>query len=260
MRILNHTDPRMTALQDEGLEVHCKVQMLEVYNEKVRDLLVPMNGNSKDGKSRHHPEVHVHPKLGVYVKGVADEPVDSFENCVQLIEYGNTMKTVAATAMNAKSSRAHTIFKLMVEKRNLFAHGGKLEVNTRVQIVRLFEAMNRADQDLRGGRNSTNQTNQIDASCHEYTFFFCLIQFNLRAVTRLLLDISRQRIFVLAGLIASLVILTCGCFWGYRRKSEAGDLEIGTDDLDEVWFRKPAPPGSPASPSPKGLPKGPRRS
>lgn len=31
--------------------------------------------------------------------------------------YGNTMKTVAATAMNAKSSRAHTIFKLMVEKR-----------------------------------------------------------------------------------------------------------------------------------------------
>ena len=30
MRILNHTDPRMTDLQDEGLEVHCKVQMLEV--------------------------------------------------------------------------------------------------------------------------------------------------------------------------------------------------------------------------------------
>ena len=83
------------------------------------------------------------------MKGVADEPVDSFENCVQLIEslenlttaiavdslvvlqlavvllgpenprYGNTMKTVAATAMNAKSSRAHTIFKLMVEKRDL---------------------------------------------------------------------------------------------------------------------------------------------
>lgn len=59
----------------------------------------------KDGKSKQHPEVHVHPKLGVqlgahssktgqlesnsklrYVKGVADEPVDSFENCVQLIE------------------------------------------------------------------------------------------------------------------------------------------------------------------------------
>ncbi|CAK9101901.1 Kinesin-like protein KIF13B (Kinesin-like protein GAKIN) [Durusdinium trenchii] len=117
LRLMNDLFSEMTALQDEGLEVHCKVQMLEVYNEKVRDLLVPMNGNSKDGKSRHHPEVHVHPKLGVYVKGVADEPVDSFENCVQLIEYGNTMKTVAATAMNAKSSRAHTIFKLMVEKR-----------------------------------------------------------------------------------------------------------------------------------------------
>ncbi|CAK9098197.1 unnamed protein product [Durusdinium trenchii] len=130
------------------------------------------------------------------------------------------------------------------------AHSLTLEATAeRVAEHRLFEAMNRADQDLRGGRNSTNQTNQIDASCHECSWF-----------DRLLLDISRQRIFVLAGLIASLVILTCGCFWGYRRKSEAGDLEIGTDDLDEVWFRKPAPPGSPASPSPKGLPKGPRRS
>eukprot|EP00439_Symbiodinium_sp_Y106_P062254 s2597_g9.t1 len=110
---------QMADLQSQGSEVHCKVQMLEVYNEKVRDLLVPMSGKDggKDGKSRQHPEVHVHPKLGVYVKGVADEPVESFENCVQLIEYGNTMKTVAATAMNAKSSRAHTIFKLMVEKR-----------------------------------------------------------------------------------------------------------------------------------------------
>jgi len=121
LRLMNDLFTEMTTLQNEGSEVHCKVQMLEVYNEKVRDLLVPMNSKetSKDGSkaARQHPEVHVHPKLGVYVKGVADEPVDSFENCVQLIEYGNTMKTVAATAMNAKSSRAHTIFKLMVEKR-----------------------------------------------------------------------------------------------------------------------------------------------
>jgi len=120
LRLMNDLFTEMTTLQNEGSEVHCKVQMLEVYNEKVRDLLVPMNSKeNKDGSkaARQHPEVHVHPKLGVYVKGVADEPVDSFENCVQLIEYGNTMKTVAATAMNAKSSRAHTIFKLMVEKR-----------------------------------------------------------------------------------------------------------------------------------------------
>jgi len=119
LRLMNDLFAEMADLQSQGSEVHCKVQMLEVYNEKVRDLLVPMSGKDggKDGKSRQHPEVHVHPKLGVYVKGVADEPVESFENCVQLIEYGNTMKTVAATAMNAKSSRAHTIFKLMVEKR-----------------------------------------------------------------------------------------------------------------------------------------------
>eukprot|EP00931_Biecheleriopsis_adriatica_P073829 TRINITY_DN48042_c0_g1_i1.p1 TRINITY_DN48042_c0_g1~~TRINITY_DN48042_c0_g1_i1.p1 ORF type:complete len:1119 (+),score=211.71 TRINITY_DN48042_c0_g1_i1:151-3507(+) len=115
LRLMHDLFDEMAAQQQQGSEVHCKVQMLEVYNEKIHDLLCTPSKDRGGGKAK--AEVHVHPKLGVYVKNVVDEPVESFDKCLQLIEYGNTMKTVAATAMNAKSSRAHTIFKLMVEKR-----------------------------------------------------------------------------------------------------------------------------------------------
>merc|ERR1719160_1627053 len=44
--------------------------------------------------------------------------VESFKDCADLINYGNTMKTVAATAMNSKSSRAHTIFVIRFDKND----------------------------------------------------------------------------------------------------------------------------------------------
>mmetsp|Transcript_33302 Transcript_33302/g.62198 ORF Transcript_33302/g.62198 Transcript_33302/m.62198 type:complete len:286 (-) Transcript_33302:2-859(-) len=112
LRLLSDIFEEAQRLQRQGSATLLKVQMLEVYNEKVKDLLLPHGNNQKN-----HPDVHVHPKLGVYLKGVTEEAVESFEHCVRLVEYGNTMKTVAATAMNAKSSRAHTVFKLALEKR-----------------------------------------------------------------------------------------------------------------------------------------------
>mmetsp|Transcript_15676 Transcript_15676/g.36754 ORF Transcript_15676/g.36754 Transcript_15676/m.36754 type:complete len:916 (-) Transcript_15676:181-2928(-) len=93
-----------------GSETHHTVEMIEIYNEKIKDLLAPKS-------STQVPDVRVHPKFGAYMTGVTEEVVESLEQCVKLIEFGNAMKTVAATAMNSKSSRAHTIFRLKMEKR-----------------------------------------------------------------------------------------------------------------------------------------------
>jgi len=108
--------------RDTGSTIHIKVQMLEVYNEKIKDLLLPHGLKSEpmtsgSAEPAQKPDVHVHPVLGVYLKGVTEEAVDNCEHVLRLIDYGNTMKTVAATAMNAKSSRAHTVFKLSMEKK-----------------------------------------------------------------------------------------------------------------------------------------------
>jgi len=112
LRLLHDLFEQGARLQEEGCTMHFRVQMLEVYNDKIRDLLLPT-----DSENRKSPEVHLHPQHGVYVRGMTEDVVESFHECIKLIEYGNTMKTVAATAMNSKSSRGHTIFKLMLEKR-----------------------------------------------------------------------------------------------------------------------------------------------
>jgi len=106
-------------------EVQVRLQMLEVYNEKIRDLIAgkapagassPGSGaraGSKD--ARQQPEVRVHPKHGVYVTGAVEPSVASLEEALKLLACGDAAKSVAETAMNRKSSRAHTVIKLHVE-------------------------------------------------------------------------------------------------------------------------------------------------
>lgn len=102
----------------QGLTSSLTVQMLEVYNEKIKDLLVKCP--CPPGwvcQCTNKVDVHMHPKFGVYLKGAGEETVETLERCIEVIDYGNSNKTVAATAMNAKSSRGHTVFKLKMERR-----------------------------------------------------------------------------------------------------------------------------------------------
>lgn len=70
--------------------------MLEIYNEKVRDLLNP---SDKKGGLR----VRQHPKKGFYADGLKTVPVSDYKDIEQRMEEGTTNRTVAATNMNATS-------------------------------------------------------------------------------------------------------------------------------------------------------------
>mmetsp|Transcript_34115 Transcript_34115/g.79574 ORF Transcript_34115/g.79574 Transcript_34115/m.79574 type:complete len:883 (+) Transcript_34115:104-2752(+) len=90
-------------------QVHCRAQILEVYNEKLRDLLC-------DKDSAKAPEIHVHPRVGVYVDGAIDVQIDSMEQLQKVLDTGMSRASVASTARNPKSSRGHVIFRLLMEK------------------------------------------------------------------------------------------------------------------------------------------------
>ncbi|KAI8992598.1 hypothetical protein BDB01DRAFT_832888 [Pilobolus umbonatus] len=93
------------------LDFQVEVSFIEIYNEKVRDLLNPRNkGNLK---------VREHPVLGPYVQDLSRLAVDSFENIDQLMDEGNKARTVAATNMNETSSRSHSVFTIFVTQRIL---------------------------------------------------------------------------------------------------------------------------------------------
>ena len=65
---------------------------LQIYNEKVRDLLNPKNtGNLR---------VREHPSLGPYVEDLSKLAVGSYDDMMTLMDEGNKARTVAATAMN----------------------------------------------------------------------------------------------------------------------------------------------------------------
>ncbi|KAJ5091151.1 hypothetical protein NUU61_006021 [Penicillium alfredii] len=97
--------------EDKSLNCTVEVTYLEIYNERVRDLLNPSNkGNLK---------VREHPSTGPYVEDLAKLVVRSFEEIENLMDEGNKARTVAATNMNETSSRSHAVFTLtLTQKRH----------------------------------------------------------------------------------------------------------------------------------------------
>lgn len=87
----------------EKVEFEVTFSMLEIYNENVHDLLNPKSGKKSGLKVRQHP------KKGFYAEGLTFAPVNSYKQIAQQTEEGTMNRTVAATNMNATSSRAHTI-------------------------------------------------------------------------------------------------------------------------------------------------------
>ncbi|XP_034030866.1 kinesin-like protein KIF13A isoform X2 [Thalassophryne amazonica] len=92
---------------NEAHSFKVEVSYMEIYNEKVRDLLDPKG-------SRQSLKVREHKVLGPYVDGLSQLAVTNFEDIEVLMSEGNKSRTVAATNMNEESSRSHAVFSIIV--------------------------------------------------------------------------------------------------------------------------------------------------
>ncbi len=114
-----------TMQQDKNLRCTVEVSYLEIYNERVRDLLNPTTkGNLK---------VREHPSTGPYVEDLAKLVVGSFQEIENLMDEGNKARTVAATNMNETSSRSHAVFTLMLTQKR-FDPDTKMEMEKAAKI------------------------------------------------------------------------------------------------------------------------------
>ncbi|XP_054474023.1 kinesin-like protein KIF13B isoform X2 [Anoplopoma fimbria] len=93
------------AREGEGFTV--EVSYMEIYNEKVRDLLDP-KGN------RQALRVREHKVMGPYVDGLSRLAVACYKDIESLMSEGNKSRTVAATNMNEESSRSHAVFNIIL--------------------------------------------------------------------------------------------------------------------------------------------------
>ena len=93
-----------------NIEYTVRVSYMEIYMERIRDLLVPHNDNLP---------VHEEKSRGVYVKGLLEVYVSSVQEVYEVMRRGGQARAVAATNMNQESSRSHSIFVVTITQKNL---------------------------------------------------------------------------------------------------------------------------------------------
>ncbi|KAL2083296.1 hypothetical protein ACEWY4_021069 [Coilia grayii] len=138
-RICEGLFSRITHLsQADHTSFHTAVSYLEIYKERVRDLL-------SEGRCLR---VREHPVEGPYVEGLSTPQVHSYSDVEKLMEKGNGSRVTASTAMNDTSSRSHAIFTINFRQAQLDAEQPS-ETTSKVHLVDLVGS-ERADA-ARGG-------------------------------------------------------------------------------------------------------------
>ena len=108
--------PRMVSLvfsqilaAPNDIEFTVKISMIEIYMEKIRDLLDPSKTDLK---------IRDHPKKGIYIESVMETFVTEESEVYELLHLGNQNRAIGCTDMNAQSSRSHSCFIVTVEQKN----------------------------------------------------------------------------------------------------------------------------------------------
>ncbi|DAZ97813.1 TPA: hypothetical protein N0F65_002483 [Lagenidium giganteum] len=97
---------------DENIEFIVKVSYIEIYMERVRDLLDPY-------KSKVNLQVREDAQRGIFVEGMTEICVTSDDELLSTMRDGAANRAVAATGMNEGSSRSHSVFMVTLYQRNL---------------------------------------------------------------------------------------------------------------------------------------------
>uniref|UniRef100_A0A8C2ZZY8 Kinesin-like protein KIF14 n=1 Tax=Cyclopterus lumpus TaxID=8103 RepID=A0A8C2ZZY8_CYCLU len=117
---------RLASMINEEVKCHVEMSYFEVYNEKIHDLLVTRD----EPNQRTMPlRVREHPVHGPYVADLSG-----------WLELGNKQRATAATGMNDKSSRSHSVFTLiMTQTQTEFVEGEEHEhsITSRINLVDL---------------------------------------------------------------------------------------------------------------------------
>ncbi|CAD5189885.1 unnamed protein product [Musa acuminata subsp. malaccensis] len=110
-----------------------RVSYMEIYNEEINDLLTL--GNQK-------LPIHESLERGFFVAGLREEIVNSAEQVFELLKHGEANRHFGETNMNARSSRSHTIFRMVIEssKRNPMNLGDVSNTDAiRVSVLNLVD-------------------------------------------------------------------------------------------------------------------------
>ncbi|XP_062964604.1 kinesin-like protein KIF1A isoform X16 [Cynocephalus volans] len=135
---------RINDTSNDNMSYSVEVSYMEIYCERVRDLLNPKNkGNLR---------VREHPLLGPYVEDLSKLAVTSYNDIQDLMDSGNKARTVAATNMNETSSRSHAVFNIIFTQKR---HDAETNITTeKVSKVSLVDLAGSERADSTGAKGT----------------------------------------------------------------------------------------------------------
>eukprot|EP00038_Savillea_parva_P008289 m.175984 g.175984 ORF g.175984 m.175984 type:complete len:966 (+) comp14087_c0_seq1:281-3178(+) len=130
-RICNELFQRIAQNDDPNVKFRVECSYMEIYNERVRDLLA-MSDNKVNLKVREHKI------LGPYVEGLRSFATKDFNAMNALILEGIKSRVTATTAMNDQSSRSHAVFNITLTESTFDTMSGNTgEKTSRISLVDL---------------------------------------------------------------------------------------------------------------------------
>uniref|UniRef100_A0A8C8UN64 Kinesin-like protein KIF14 n=2 Tax=Peromyscus maniculatus bairdii TaxID=230844 RepID=A0A8C8UN64_PERMB len=123
--------------QTSEVSFHLEMSFFEVYNEKIHDLLVCKGEN---GQRKQPLRVREHPVSGPYVEALSMNVVSSYSDIQSWLALGNKQRATAATGMNDKSSRSHSVFTLvMTQTKTELVEGEEHDhrITSRINLIDL---------------------------------------------------------------------------------------------------------------------------
>ncbi|CAL5870804.1 uncharacterized protein PFLUO_LOCUS5044 [Penicillium psychrofluorescens] len=92
------------------ISYNVRVSYFEVYNEHVRDLLVPRTDPP------HYLRIRESPSEGPYVKDLTEVTARNYTELMKFMRKGDMSRTTASTKMNDTSSRSHAVFTITLKQ------------------------------------------------------------------------------------------------------------------------------------------------
>ena len=135
-RIASLDDSSAGGSQSVSESACVEISYFEIYNEKIHDLL----GEASGGGKRPPLKVREHPQFGPYVVDLSIHGVTSYEDLQGWLTVGNSQRATAATGMNEKSSRSHSIFSVILtqtQEETVNEEHHKLSRRSKINLVDL---------------------------------------------------------------------------------------------------------------------------
>ncbi|KAA8565649.1 hypothetical protein EYC84_009500 [Monilinia fructicola] len=102
------------AVSTEDKTWSLKATYVEIYNEQLRDLLVP---DHTPAHEREVVNIRENTKGHILLTGLHQVEINTVEDLMAALNFGSMIRQTDATAINAKSSRSHAVFSLNLVQR-----------------------------------------------------------------------------------------------------------------------------------------------